>query len=193
MKIITLLPERIIAINDFLSPVECQTLIDRAEGIGFEAASVGTKHGAEMRTDIRNNDRAIFDDQELAAEMWDRVAPFVPSPLWKRRAIGLNERWRFYRYEAGQVFKRHQDGSIKREGDEKTQMTLLLYLNQGCIGGQTRFYLHDRAEPLDVEPMQGMALLFLHTFWHEGTSVLEGQKYVLRSDVFYSAPEITIS
>lgn len=185
MQFHEIVPDRIIAIENFLSAEECQNLVERANKIGFEAASVGTKHGAQMRTDIRNNERAIFDDGALAAQIWERISPFVPSPLFGKDAIELSSRWRFYRYEAGQVFKRHQDGSVKLENGLKSQMTLLLYLNEGCEGGQTRFYLNDSEEPLDFEPKTGAALLFLHSFWHEGTPVKSGEKYVLRSDVFY--------
>jgi len=135
----TLIPDRIIAVENFLSTKECQSLIERANEIGFETASVGTKHGAQMRTDIRNNERAIFDDEEFAAQIWERIRPFVPSPLFGKEAVELGSRWRFYRYEAGQVFKRHQDGSVKLDNGLKSQMTLLLYLNEGCEGGQTRF------------------------------------------------------
>jgi len=180
-------PERILAIENFLSPSECAQLIERADAMGFEAASVGTKTGAQMRTDIRNNERAIFDDQTLADEMWERLAPFVPSPLFGKVAAGLNPRWRFYRYEAGQTFKKHQDGKVRLESGLESQMTLLLYLNEGCEGGDTRFYLPDHEIPLDFTPKTGAALLFLHSFQHEGTPVTAGEKYVLRSDVFYQA------
>ena len=186
MKSQILVPQRIVAIENFLADEECDALIARAEALGFEPALTSTKHGAQRLENIRNNDRVIFDDSELAAQMWTRLAPFVPSPLFGRDAIGLNERWRYYRYWAGQTFKRHQDGSVKRTSGEKTQMTLLLYLNDDCVGGETRFYLEGRDEPLDLTPKKGAALLFLHTFWHEGTPVVSGRKYVLRSDVFYS-------
>ena len=41
---------------------------------------------------------------------------------------------------------------------------------------------------LVVAPRTGQALLFRHALWHEGTPVLRGCKYVLRSDVLYAAP-----
>jgi hypothetical protein len=33
---------------------------------------------------------------------------------------------------------------------------------------------------LCVEPKEGMALVFVHTIWHEGAVVQTGRKYVLR-------------
>jgi hypothetical protein len=57
-----------------------------------------------MLPDIRNNSRVTLDDPRRSEELWQRVQPFVPSPLFGREAIGLNERWRFYRYEGAPVF-----------------------------------------------------------------------------------------
>jgi hypothetical protein len=42
-----------------------------------------------------------------------------------------------------------------------------------------------RFEELEVVGQLGMALVFEHTLFHEGSEVLEGVKYVLRSDVMY--------
>jgi hypothetical protein len=48
-------------------------------------------------------------------------------------------------------------------------------------GGETRF------ENVSVAPAPGLALVFDHYLMHEGAPVIEGQKYVLRTDVMYSA------
>jgi 2-oxoglutarate-Fe(II)-dependent oxygenase superfamily protein len=69
-------------------------------------------------------------------------------------------------------------------------MTFMIYLNDGMTGGETRFFAGMervfRQRPyLSVEPKQGMALIFLHSIWHEGAVVQSGQKYVLRTDVMY--------
>lgn len=110
---------------------------------------------------------------------------FVPSPLFEREAIGLNERLRYYRYQAGQTFKPHQDGSFKRENGEKSQITFMIYLNGEFEGGATNFDLRYPYGEIEVKPKTGMALLFLHSFRHEGAVVTHGSKYVLRSDVMY--------
>lgn len=38
---------------------------------------------------------------------------------------------------------------------------------------------------LSVQPKEGMALVFMHSIWHEGAIVRNGKKYVLRTDVMY--------
>lgn len=182
-----IVPDRILTIENFFSPEECAHYIQVSESIGFDAASITTKSGQMMHPEIRNNSRVILDDPQLAETLWQRVKLFVPSPLFKREAISLNERWRFYRYEAGQTFKTHQDGSVKRDNGEKSQFTFMVYLNQDFEGGETRFELLNCSEAITVVPQMGMGLLFLHNLRHEGAPVLNGLKYVLRSDVIYSA------
>jgi len=69
-------------------------------------------------------------------------------------------------------------------------MTFMIYLNDGMPGGETRFFADveqvvQQCPYLSVQPKEGMALLFLHSIWHEGAVVHSGQKYVLRTDVMY--------
>jgi hypothetical protein len=61
----------------------------------------------------------------------------------------------------------------------------MVYLNQGFEGGETNFYREDRRHRLQVEPEKGKALVFWHPQLHEGAAVLQGRKYVLRTDVMY--------
>ena len=188
MRKIEVVPDRIFTIENFLSPSECAQQIQNSEALGFDAASITTKTGQQMRLDIRNNARVVFDDHALAHNLWQRVEPFVPSPLFGRSALEISEQWRFYRYHVGEVFKMHQDGSLKRDSGERTLVTLMIYLNDDYEGGETRFEVRDTPELISVQPQTGMAHLFLHTLRHEGAQVLAGSKYVLRSNIFYSAP-----
>ena len=184
-----IVPDRLLTVDGFFSPEECAQQIARSEGEGYEAATISTRGGAVMNTEIRNNDRLIADDPELAAMLWQRIQPFVPSPLFDREAIGLNERLRYYRYEPGQTFKPHQDGSFRRDNGEKSQVTFMVYLNDGFGGGSTNFDLRRPYGEVEIVPKAGTALLFVHSFRHEGAIVTSGAKYVLRSDVMYSAGE----
>jgi predicted 2-oxoglutarate/Fe(II)-dependent dioxygenase YbiX len=184
-----IVPNRILTVESFFSKEECEQYIQASENIGFDAASVTTTSGQAMMPEIRNNSRVNIEDAQLAETLWQRIKPFVPSPLFRREAIGLNERWRFYRYDAGQTFKMHHDGSVKRDNGERSQVTFMIYLNQDSEGGETRFELPGSQEIITVAPRSGMALLFLHSLRHEGAPVLSGRKYVLRSDVMYSVAQ----
>ena len=55
----------------------------------------------------------------------------------------------------------------------------MVYLNDNFQGGDTAF------RGRRIRPRKGMALIFLHSLFHEGSEVTQGVKYVLRSDVMY--------
>src|SRR5262245_16484921 len=176
---LTQLGTSIFTIDDVLTPEECASMIARAEANGFEVATINTARGARVDTNTRNNDRVIVDDMELAQSLWKRVGDQVPPMHSGRQVRGLNERFRFYRYVPGQRFAWHSDGPFARDNGELSLLTFMIYLNDGYRGGATRF------ERTLVDGKKGMALLFDHGLVHEGAELLEGTKYVLRSDVMY--------
>lgn len=172
----------IFTIAGVLTPEECADTIRWTEGLGYETAPVSLLGGPVVRPDIRNNARVMVDDALRAGEIWSRIAESVPARLEGRQAVGLNERLRFYRYGPGQRFAPHTDGCHRRGNGDESLLTLMIYLNGGVRGGETRF-----AEAV-IEPDPGLALIFDHYLLHEGAVVTAGQKYVLRSDIMYGAP-----
>ena len=182
-------PDKVFVIHNFLSREECAALIQRSEGLIYEPGTVADV----VIEQVRNNERVLVDDVTLAADLFRRAEPFLPADIEGHGLVGFNERWRFYRYRPGQTFKPHRDGSYMRmKSLEESQMTFMIYLNDGMTGGETRFFAEMeqafRQRPyLSVQPKEGMALVFLHAIWHEGTVVHSGQKYVLRTDVMYKA------
>jgi hypothetical protein len=172
----------IFTIADVLSSDECREYIDWSESLGYETAPVSLAMGQVLRPDIRNNARVMIDSPERAADIWSRISADLPLVVDDRRAVGLNERLRFYRYGPGQRFAPHTDGCYRRSNGDESFLTLMIYLNGGVRGGETRF------ENALVTPEPGLALIFDHYLLHEGVGVLEGRKYVLRSDVMYGPP-----
>jgi Rps23 Pro-64 3,4-dihydroxylase Tpa1-like proline 4-hydroxylase len=143
-----------------------------------------------MLTNIRNNDRVNFDDPAYAHALWERAKQHVPEESAAGNPIGLNERFRFYRYEPAQRFKGHRDGVVERSPNEQSRLTFMIYLNEDFEGGQTVFYSETRNNSLreivaSIAPRTGMGLFFAHEWWHEGAPVLSGRKYVLRTDVMF--------
>lgn len=80
----------------------------------------------------------------------------------------------------------------------RTTWTLLIYLTSpatGCVGGETVFYPEvtgpkkkriAQPDPIVVSLQTGMALLHKHgadCLLHEGKEVLQGEKWVIRSDL----------
>lgn len=180
-------PDKVLVIHDFLSGEECAALIRRSESLVYDTGTVADV----VLEDVRNNERVLLDDVTLAAALYRRAEPFLPADIDGHRLVGFNERWRFYRYRPGQTFKPHRDGSyIRVKTFEESQITFMIYLNDGMTGGETRFFVDMdqafRGRPyLFVKPKEGMALAFVHAIWHEGAVVHSGQKYVLRTDVMY--------
>jgi len=189
METPSILDDRIRCLPGAFSPEECARYLRLAEGIGFQEAPITTSAGFVMAPEIRNNTRVIHDDPSLAAALWERLRSAVPGRLGSFSAVGLNERFRFYQYAAGQYFAWHHDGSFHRNDRERSLVTLLVYLDEGCEGGSTDFDLPDLDEPLRVVPRRGMVVLFQHRLRHRGAPVRGGVKRVLRTDVMYRRDE----
>lgn len=163
---------------------KCREWIELCEAQGFDEAPINVGLGkTQIRKDIRNNTRVIIDDEILAFEIWQAVREHLPKVLNGRVALGLNERFRFYRYEPGQKFAFHMDGYFRRENGEQSMLTFMIYLNEDFEGGETTFMNGDGTI---IKPETGMILVFNHTLFHEGSEVTSGKKYVLRSDVMFS-------
>ncbi|MEO7730007.1 MAG: 2OG-Fe(II) oxygenase [Kofleriaceae bacterium] len=172
----------VFTVADALDGAACGEMIDRIERLGPVAAPISTAAGFVMRPDIRNNTRVMFDDVPLAVALFTRLAGALPPRMCGRRVVGINERFRCYRYQPGQRFAPHSDGAFRRHHGEASELTLMIYLNEAFTGGETNFLETDAT----VAPRTGMALLFQHQLLHEGATVTTGAKYVLRSDVMYA-------
>lgn len=180
-------------VHNLCTQEECLESIEACEREGFSEAPVTTNQGPVMMSHIRDNERVMIDDAAWASRLYERLKPFIPEHLatipYKDRAyraVGLNERLRFYRYQPGQSFKMHRDGYFQRaDSMERSFLTVLLYLNQSMTGGETLLYVGDT---IDVTPETGQILCFRHELLHEAVPVETGRKYVLRTDVMY-APE----
>lgn len=177
--------EGIWTVENFFTPEECQEWIDFAESVGFDDAPINVGFGAEAIVDnIRNNERAMIDDEEKAIRLWQRARKLVPQTIDNYVAVGLNERLRFYRYERSQKFAWHADGSFVKSDRVRSLLTFMIYLNEDFLGGETVFVGARRTE---IVPKTGMMLAFKHEIVHEGAVVREGRKYVLRSDIMFSS------
>ena len=178
--------ERIFVIDEFLTVDECASYIARGEREGYDEAPITTPAGFVVNDEIRNNRRLILDDAPLAGALWERARASIPGNLASWLAVGLNERFRFYRYDPGQRFAPHFDGCFARSETERSQLTFMVYLNGDFDGGETNFYDADEQLRMTVRPERGMALVFRHAQLHEGAPVVSGRKYVLRTDVMYA-------
>ncbi|KAH8667394.1 hypothetical protein BGZ60DRAFT_409148 [Tricladium varicosporioides] len=133
----------------------------------------------------------------------ESMTPEERNALWGGEPIGLNPKIRIYRYTKGQFFDQHYDESNILSLNTKpvptparTTWTMLLYLTSpatGCQGGETVFYPDDlpgKKNVLQKEIVVGLetGMLLLHKhgnecMLHEGREVIEGEKWIIRSDL----------
>jgi predicted 2-oxoglutarate/Fe(II)-dependent dioxygenase YbiX len=140
---------------------------------------------------IRNAVRGTPSEKKMDSFLWR-------SPHGKTRtvkAVGLNERMRFLKYESGMFFAPHQDIPYVRgpefgsRAGETSYVTVQIYLNdKGVKGGSTRFLCGTRY--YDVQPKMGSVLIFDHDLLHEGSKVTGGVKYSVRTDIMYRNEDV---
>src|SRR5262249_16648404 len=152
---------------------ECAAQIALAESLGFGDAPINTAFGPQRRPEVRNNSRVMLDDEQLAADLWRRIQDYVPNRRGDWVPVGVNERLRYYRYDPGQQFQWHYDGAFERANGQRSQLTYMIYLNDGFTGGETRFSdVPASALPGSaVVPKAGLALVFAHQLRHKGDTV----------------------
>jgi prolyl 4-hydroxylase len=131
----------------------------------------------DIITSFKN--RVFLTSPELANIVWNNIYDKVPQNHQGYEVYGINEGFRFYKYLTDQEFTMHQDIDFEKSAYEKSFYSLLIYLNDNFKGGETTF------ENLSVKPIAGSALVFPHVLFHSGAKVIEGIKYVLRSDIMY--------
>jgi predicted 2-oxoglutarate/Fe(II)-dependent dioxygenase YbiX len=95
------------------------------------------------------------------------------------------------RYNPGQRFTPHQDGSYVREDNsEASFITIQLYLNdvpESDQGNGSTAFLRDKNSRTMVHCgcSVGKILVFQHDILHQGSELKFGQKYTMRTDVMY--------
>lgn len=175
-------------LRNVFSKAECEEYIKKTEQMGYEDALVNIGGGRQLAMkDVRNNTRCIWDSFEEADRIWQRIRQHIPETWAKKKVMGLNERLRFLRYDPGEYFAPHMDGTYQRENGERSYITVQLYLNEGFKGGSTTFMDFAEEGRIEVVPETGMVLVFQHDIMHEGSVLIKGRKYNMRTDVMYSA------
>jgi len=191
---------------------ECLRLIDLSENLGYlKDAAVS------LPREIRHNDNVVWvTDEKTDGMIWQRVAHLVEQELAiynGKRPLGLNARFRFYRYGLGDFFKFHSDGAwpgsrvidgqlvANAYSDRFSLMTFLVLLNEDFEGGATRFLVdaddpstparrYNRVKEVDVRTPAGGVLCFPHGLHplhctHSAETIAQGKKYIIRTDILF--------
>ena len=158
----------------------------------------------------RRCDREL--DDATCDLIWQRCAGQI-QPIDEHPALGLNARFRFYRYGVDDFFAPHTDGSWPGsrvvEGELVTNaypdrwslLTILIFLSDDYDGGATQFLVYrddpshparygDEATAVEVRTPLGGVLCFPHGTHpqhclHASTPITRGSKYIIRSDVLF--------
>ena len=183
-----------VVLHNVLTPAECSAIIELSEQKGYQSAS----EYCFMYRD-RWNDRFMSDDKELAAFVWERVKEYVPQQMecfgrqWT--LDNMNTRFRFCKYIGGlgHYFGAHTDGMYVVDSDHRSLLTCMWYLNSAdeFEGGLTNFIEYATKKlNYSIKPEPGLCVIFPQanlSFYHEGTQVTSGLKYILRTDIMFQA------
>ncbi len=176
----------------------CDALVKLGEELGYhEDAPVSLP-----RSIRHNNNFNWVVDESIDGPIWERCKGFFETSTFSGlKPLGLNARFRFYRYGPGDFFDFHTDGAwpgsrvIDGElvndayGDRISEMTFLIFLSDGYVGGRTLFRT-DHETTAAVATPKGAVLCFPHGMHpmhcvHSGEEIVSGYKYVIRTDVLY--------
>lgn len=188
-----------------LTVAECERLIILTESLGYVPDAA-----VSLPRSVRHNDSlAWVVNDETTDLIWGRCGAFVNRNnhlFYGSKALGLNNRFRFYRYGEGDYFSPHTDGAwpgsrvVNRHlvhnafDDRWSQLTLLLFLNDDFEGGSTEFQVRRQSDnamkTVAVRTPRGGVLCFPHGTHpmhclHSSRPVTTGVKYIIRSDVLF--------
>ena len=219
--------DRIHSVKNILSKEECNLMIGMAESGGFSPSPPsGGGHGQTPRTGARTSQFFVKDNHNMACLLWKRLKDYIPKDLRsikpvpymnsqtqgdEFKPIGINEHFRYYKYDPGQYILKHDDYRMSRfryepETDKYYEqmsfLTVVIYLNDDFNDGKTLFWTkyattgttgHCRfirevefaESDLQITPETGKAVIHDHMVQHEGEKPTKNTKYILRTDIMH--------
>ncbi|ALU44915.1 oxidoreductase [Pseudoalteromonas rubra] len=210
-RLLTEIPGAFQLLNVF-SEDECIRLIDLAEELAFLPDAA-----VSLPRTVRHNDSMTWVvDDETVDIIWRRISGILDTSLpymQGKRPLGVNARFRFYRYSVGDYFKPHLDGdwpgsrvingSLERDAypDRYSRMTFLILLNEDFEGGATQLFVNkdnptaqlrnlSDATVHNVRTPTGGVLCFPHgrhplSYLHSAEQIMSGVKYIIRTDLLF--------
>jgi prolyl 4-hydroxylase len=215
LRVISVVP-RTLQIDNFLSPVEVDHITELASGIKLSLSGTGESDPGEKgikaeetvssvkKTRTSYNSWVKRERSPIIDAIYRRAADLlkIDEALLRHRDKGevperddhlltLAEDLQLVNYKETQEYTSHHDFGYSRIGKDSQGArfaTLLLYLNEGMIGGETSFPRYVNAESfreLKVTPEAGKAILFysqlpdgnLDDFsQHAAEPVIDGEK-----------------
>lgn len=170
----TQLDTRIYQIHHAVSLSVCRNYIQRGDAIGWGPTNIG-----ELNPLFSRSQAAI--DIDVPA-LFAVIQPTAPAQLDGMEIVALAEQYTAcMRYSVGEHLGLHTDAPFLGEDGALTKLSLVLYLNDDYIGGETVF----PELALEVKPEVGKILLFPPDHRHLSKPIEQGAKYIIRSEVLY--------
>eukprot|EP00427_Karlodinium_veneficum_P058459 CAMPEP_0169389724 /NCGR_PEP_ID=MMETSP1017-20121227/46906_1 /TAXON_ID=342587 /ORGANISM="Karlodinium micrum, Strain CCMP2283" /LENGTH=285 /DNA_ID=CAMNT_0009491953 /DNA_START=123 /DNA_END=980 /DNA_ORIENTATION=+ len=186
-------------VHHVLDEEDCAALIASVNKKGFTPALTNIGGGNQaLMPETRDGHRVIVDSPEFALWLLEVLRPHLPveRPFRGRGSpcdlVDLNERCRFLCYSPGQHFEPHWDALYERPSSHSnagdfSSVTVQIYLHSVPqeSGGATTFLKPDGSPVLPCQPGAGSVLLFSQDLYHEGSRLISGLKYTLRTEAMY--------
>ena len=175
----------IVVIGDFLSPEECDGLIEGAKPRMARSLTVATKTGGEELNEDRTSNGMFYTraENELIARIERRLAQLTRWPVENGEGLQI------LHYRPGAEYKPHYDyfdpnepgtPTILKRGGQRVA-TIIMYLHEPDKGGGTTF----PDVKLEVAPKRGNAVFFSYNrahpsskSLHGGAPVIAGEKWI---------------
>ena len=197
-----------------ISPSEAQALIALAEALTFRTIVSNISTNLSQRLPKRTNVRCVLHCTKLATWLFPRLREHLRPSFHNRgnkwKISHVNSCFRFCKYHPGQLFDAHTDDVFtSRDANERSFVTVVLYLNAGYGGGSLRFLRsrwgrssqHRRRGGggggggdnacydnvlATIDPQIGLCVMFQHDLLHEALPPTGLAKYLVRTDIVYS-------
>jgi len=178
----------VVTIDDFLTPEECDYLIEMGHKNGYNRSTETNKEGSNRETEYRTSSntwcRNECADSPITKRILEKI--YILTGLSVKNA----ELIQLLQYEPGQFYQSHHDFVAPQL---RRVLTFFLYLeDEGLEGGGTQFTNlfpdEDEAVSIEIAPKRGRALVWPNVLnddptqkdqstFHEGMRVIKGIKY----------------
>lgn len=180
--IISMCAPRVAVLSNFLSPEECDGLIEAASSQLARSEAFVPDTGGNAVHPARTSRGMFFQrgQTELVTQIEARIAALTHWPVENGEGLQL------LHYAPGEEYKPHYDyfdpvhagsASVLKRGGQRVA-TLIMYLNTPQQGGETIFPDLN----LSVSPIKGNALFFSYDRPHASTRTLHGSVPVVRGE-----------
>jgi prolyl 4-hydroxylase len=178
LKVASVTP-RVLVIDNFLSPEDCQVIIELSQSQGLQLSSLHSgataKQARDLSTRSSSNTWVSRDTNDLTEKIYQQAAQVmkIDPELFQKfhessaHHHSIAESLQVVRYKkGGEEYQPHHDfvyPSINHRYQPTRSATLLIYLNDVPEGGETRFpraVNNYDAQGLEIKPKVGQAVLF---------------------------------